>query len=146
MNSITKNILAVVVGAIVGSLINMGLVNLGPYVIALPEGADISSTESLQASIDLFKPSNFLFPFLGHALGCLVGAFIAAKFAASHNMKFALGIGVFFLIGGITAYNMIGGPVWFAVVDLVLAYIPMGYLGGILARSGKSKRIEEATV
>ncbi|MBX2820184.1 MAG: hypothetical protein KTR29_10905 [Rhodothermaceae bacterium] len=146
MNSITKNILAVVVGAIVGSLINMGLVNLGPYVIALPEGADISSTESLQASIDLFKPSNFLFPFLGHALGCLVGAFLAAKLAANHNMKFALGIGVFFLIGGITAFSMIGGPVWFAVVDLVLAYIPMGYLGGILARSGKSKRIEEATV
>ena len=89
--------------------------------------------ESLKASMPLFKPANFLFPFLGHAVGTLAGAFLAAKLAASHGMKLALLVGVFFLAGGISAANMLGGPTWFIVTDLVLAYIPMGWLGGKLA-------------
>ena len=133
MNSILKNVLAVVAGLIVGSLINIGLVNLGPSVIQLPEGADISTMEGLAESMKLFTPANFLFPFLGHALGTLAGAFVAAKFAASHALGLALGVGLFFLFGGISAVIMLGGPLWFKVADLTLAYIPMGYLGGVLA-------------
>jgi hypothetical protein len=74
-------------------------------------------------------------------LGTLVGAFIAAKVAASHKMMFALGIGVFFLLGGIMMVLMFGGPVWFAVLDLLGAYLPMGFLGGIL---GGAKRPQPA--
>ncbi len=133
MNPILKNILAVVAGLVAGSLVNIGLVNLGPSVIQLPEGADISTMEGLAESMKMFTPANFLFPFLGHALGTLVGAFIAAKFAASHAGKLALGVGAFFLMGGISAVVMLGGPLWFKIADLALAYIPMGYLGGMLA-------------
>ncbi len=72
-------------------------------------------------------------PFLAHALGTLSGAFVAAKLAASHSMKFALAIGTAFLLGGSIAAAKIAGPLWFTVTDLVLAYLPMGYLGGVLA-------------
>ncbi|MDH3628717.1 MAG: hypothetical protein OEV00_15230 [Acidobacteriota bacterium] len=139
MNPIVRNILAVIAGFIVGSLVNMGLVNIGPSIVPLPEGADVSTMETLRESMKLFTPVNFIFPFLAHALGTLVGAFVAAKLAVSHKMKFAIGIGVFFLLGGITAISMIGGPPWFNVTDLVLAYIPMGYLGGILAGGAARK-------
>ncbi len=139
MNPIAKNILAVISGIVVGSLVNMGLVNIGPLVIPPPEGADLSTMESLRDSMDLFTPANFLFPFLAHALGTLVGAVVAAKIAASHQLKLALGIGVFFLAGGATAAGMLGAPMWFNVTDLLLAYLPMGYLGGIL---GRSKRLQ----
>ena len=74
MNPILRNVIALIVGFVVGSLVNIGLVNLGPMVIALPEGADVSTMESLKASMPLFKPANFLFPFLGHAVGTLAGA------------------------------------------------------------------------
>jgi len=47
-------------------------------------------------------------------------------------MKFALGIAVFFLAGGIASVAMLPSPLWFSVTDLVLAYIPMGYLAGKL--------------
>jgi hypothetical protein len=117
----------------------MGLVNIGPLVVPLPEGADVSTMEGLRASMQLFTPVNFLFPFLAHALGTLAGAFVAAKFAASHSAKFALGIGVFFLMGGIAAVYMLGGPLWFIVADLIVAYIPMGYLGAVLAGATRSK-------
>ena len=81
---------------------------------------------------------NFLFPFLAHALGTLSGAFIAAKIAASRPMILAMVIGVFFLIGGIMMVSMVGGPIWFNATDLLLAYIPMGYLGGVLGRGTKT--------
>jgi hypothetical protein len=48
-------------------------------------------------------------------------------------MRFALAIGLFFLIGGITSVYMLPSPVWYTVLDLVGAYLPMGYLGGKLA-------------
>ncbi len=137
MNRIVRNILAVIVGFVVGSAVNLALVNLGMAIIPLPEGADTSTMEGLAEAMKSFTPANFLFPFLAHALGTLVGAFVAAKLAASHAMALALGIGAFFLLGGLTMVLMCGGPVWFVAADLILAYLPMGYLGGKLAGGGK---------
>ncbi len=133
MKSVGKNILAVIAGVVGGSLVNILLVNIGPSIVPLPEGADVSTMENLRDSMKLFTPVNFIFPFLAHALGTLVGAFIAARFTASHHLKFALCIGLFFLLGGIAAVNMLGGPMWFNVADLLLAYIPMSILGAALA-------------
>ena len=139
MKPLVKNILAVVVGSIIGGIVNMLLVNIGPFVVPLPKGADVSTMDNLRESMKLFTPVNFIFPFLAHALGTLVGAFIAAKFTASHHVKLAMLIGVFFLMGGIAAVNMLGGPMWFNVTDLLLAYIPMSFLGAALAGRMRSK-------
>ncbi len=139
MNSVAKNILAVLAGIVVGGLVNIGLVNIGPFVVPLPEGADISTMDNLLDSMKLFTPVNFVFPFLAHALGTLAGAFVAAKLAASHSVKFAMGVGGLFLMGGISAVSMIGGPLWFNVADLLVAYIPMGYLGAVLAGATRSR-------
>jgi len=48
-------------------------------------------------------------------------------------------IGAFFLVGGIAAVSMLGGPLWFNVTDLLLEYIPMGLLGAALAGRTGSK-------
>ena len=141
MKPVVKNTLAVIAGAVVGSIVNITLVNIGPYVIPLPEGADISTMEKLRESMQLFTPANFLFPFLAHALGTLVGAYVAARFAHSHHLKLALLVGALFLAGGISAVNMLGGPMWFNVTDLVLAYIPMSFLGARLAGRTSRKTI-----
>ena len=133
MNPIVRNILAVLAGIVVGSIVNMGIIQLGPSFIPNPEGVDNSTMESLAATMHLFETKHFIVPFLAHALGTLVGAFIAAKIAVSHKMRFALGLGVFFLLGGIAAVFMLPAPMWYNVTDLVLAYIPMAYLGGKMA-------------
>ncbi len=135
MKTVGRNILALLGGIVAGSIVNILLVNIGPSVVPLPEGADISTAEGLRESMHLFTPANFLFPFLGHALGTLTGAFVVARFAANHHQKFAMGIGAFFLMGGVAAVFMLGGPLWFNVVDLLLAYIPMSFLGATLART-----------
>ncbi len=141
MNPIVKNILAVIVGFVTGSVVNLGLINVGMAVVPLPESADVATMDGLRESMKLFTPVNFLFPFLAHAFGTLTGAFIAAKLAASYRMTFAMVIGVSFLIGGITMVVMCGGPMWFTTSDLLLAYLPMGYLGGILAGGKRSHTV-----
>lgn len=133
MNPIVKNILSVIAGIILGSLVNMGIIMISGSIIPPPAGADVTTTEGLKASIHLFQPQHFIFPFLAHALGTLAGAFLAAFFAVNHKMKFALGVGIFFLAGGITNVFLLPSPAWFNIVDLVGAYIPMGYLAGKLA-------------
>ena len=133
MNKIARNVLAVITGIILGNVVNMGIIMLQGSFIALPEGVDVTNTKSLQSSMHLFEPKHFIFPFLAHAIGTLVGAYLSARIAASHKMKFALGIGIFFLIGGISMVFMIPSPIWFVILDLSLAYIPMGWLSGRLA-------------
>ena len=133
MNKIVKNVLAVITGIILGSAVNMGIIMLQGYFIALPEGVDVMNTESLQSSMHLFGPKHFIFPFLAHAIGTLVGAYLSARIAVNHKMKFALGIGIFFLIGGVSMVFLMPAPVWFLILDLSGAYIPMGWLSGKLA-------------
>lgn len=137
MNPIIRNILAVVAGIIIGGAVNMGIILISSSIIPPPEGADITTMEGLKASMHLMQPKHFIMPFIAHALGTLVGAYIAATIAVNHKMKFALAIGGWFLLGGIVNIFMLPSPIWFTVVDLAGAYIPMAYLGGKLATKKK---------
>ncbi len=129
MHPILRNILAVVVGFIVGSIINMGIINLNMSMLPLPKGLDILSGDGMK----LLPLKYFIGPFLAHAVGTLVGAYTTARIAASHHQKLSFFMGGLFLAGGIAAANMIPAPTWFVVLDLVAAYIPMAWLGGKLA-------------
>src|SRR5215475_5742223 len=104
---VLRNILAVVVGLIIGGGVNMALVVASPHVIPPPAGVDVSDPQSLSASMHLFEPKHFVFPFLAHAFGTVVGALVAYVVAASHRSVFAYVIGVCFLAGGIAAARMI---------------------------------------
>jgi|TARA_B110000238_G_C16095739_1_gene426014 hypothetical protein len=132
MNPILKNILAVIAGWIGGSIINMSLVKIGHMILPI-EGLDPSDMNALAEVMPTLEPKYFIFPFLAHALGTLVGAFIAYNLAATHKMKFALGIGAIFFLLGIMVSFMIPAPTWFAITDILLAYIPMAWIGGKLA-------------
>ena len=57
--------------------------------------------------------------------------------AASSKMRFALIIGALFMIGGIINVTMLPSPVWFSVLDIAGAYIPMAYLGWKFAAGKK---------
>jgi len=131
---ILRNILAAVAGLVVGGGVNMALVIASPFVIPPPAGVDVSDPQSLSESMHLFEPKHFVFPFLAHAVGTLVGALVAYLVAASHRPVFAYVIGVCFLAGGMGAARMIPAPVWFVVLDLAAAYVPMAFLGTLLGR------------
>jgi hypothetical protein len=134
MHPILRNILAVLLGAIIGMFVNMGIVMISGSVIAPPKGADVTTMEGLKASLHLFEPKHFIMPFLAHALGTFAGALMAGLIAANNRMAFSISIGGFFLLGGIANVLMLPGPMWFNIVDLTFAYIPMAFLAGRLAK------------
>ncbi len=133
MNPILKNILAVISGLLIGNILNISIIMVSGSIIPPPEGADLTTMEGLTASMALMQPKHFIMPFLAHALGTLVGSFATALIAANHKMNFAMVIGSFFLIGGIASVVMLPSPIWFTILDLGGAYIPMAFFGGKLA-------------
>jgi len=129
---ILRNILAVVFGLVAGGGVNMSLIVAGSSMIPPPAGVDVADAQSIAASMHLFEPKHFVFPFLAHALGTLVGATTAFLIAASNKSVLAYVIGVASLAGGIAASLMIPAPVWFIILDLLVAYIPMAWLGTLI--------------
>ncbi|HYW50868.1 MAG TPA: hypothetical protein VE861_09690 [Gemmatimonadaceae bacterium] len=134
MPTLVRNVLAVLAGLIAGAALNGALITLSPSLIPPPAGVDVTNTESLAQSIHLFQPRHFVMPFLAHALGTLVGALVAYVVAASSKAGFAWAIGVAFLAGGISASYMIPAPIWFIVLDLLMAYLPMAWIAILLGR------------
>lgn len=130
-----RNILAPILGILIGSFVNMAIITIGPIFISPPDGIDMSDMDRFAENLQLLEPIHFIPPWLAHALGTLVGAAIASAVAFSHKFKFATGVGLFFLCGGIMMVLMFGGPTWFICVDLIAAYLPMAYLGGLLGRA-----------
>ena len=111
MNPILKNILAVVLGWLAGSAVNMGLVLAGHAVFPIT-GIDPNDMKALAAIMPTLGCEYFIFPFLAHALGTLFGALIAGLIATSHKMKFALSIGGLF-------------PIWKVYQDLQHLWVPI---------------------
>ena len=142
MHPIFKNISAVVLGWLVGSSLNMGLIQTGLYIFPI-SGIDPNDMDAFAEVMPTLEFEYFIFPFLAHALGTLVGAIMASMIAESKKMKFALYIGGLFLIGGIAVNYMLPGPTWFAVADIVLAYIPMAWLGGKIGVKLALKKAQE---
>lgn len=130
-----RNILATLTGFIVGSVVNMTLIAISGTVIPLPAGVNNTTAEGLAAGIHLMEPKHFIFPFLAHALGTLVAAFIATKLSNPKLIIVPMVTGGLFLAGGIVMIVQLpNSPIWFNGVDLIFAYIPMAYLGYVLGR------------
>lgn len=132
---IFRLILAAVVGILLGSAVNMALILAGPHVIPAPAGADVTTTEGLRASMPLFGPANYVFPFLAHALGTFAGALVAALLTPARTAGPAYAVGVCFLLGGIASAFMLPAAKWFIALDLFAAYLPTAWLAHRLACS-----------
>ena len=129
MPSLLRNILAVVAGLFVGGSVNLLLVSISASLVPPPPGVDVTNPESLAGAMSLFEPRHFIMPFLAHALGTLTGAVVAFLLGANRREMLAYIIGFTFLAGGIAAATMIPAPVWFIALDLLVAYLPMAWLG-----------------
>lgn len=140
-----KNILAVLLGVVIGGVVNMGIVLLGPLLVPPPAGVDMTTVEGMTAGMELLGPQHFLAPFTAHALGTFVGALTTCLVVVSHRTALVYLVGGFYLIGGIVASTMIPAPLWFILLDLVVAYIPMAWLALRIGDSLKNGKRKETT-
>jgi hypothetical protein len=120
-----RNSLAVLAGITLCMLLNGLLIGLLMQVFGTPDGfnANIPSTYHLLGA------EHYVAPFLAHALPSLFGASLSALLATHRHRSMALLVGILHLLGGITAAFIIPAPMWFTAMDLVLAYVPMAWLG-----------------
>ncbi|HRH39191.1 MAG TPA: hypothetical protein PK760_12650 [Flavobacteriales bacterium] len=126
--AIVRNIVAVIVGAFVCMFLNGWLLGKMMELVGTPEGFVPTDL----ASYGLLETKHYLSPFVAHAVPSFVGGLIAALIAANHKITFALVVGGLHFVGGVMAAFMIPAPAWFIVLDLVVAYLPMAWLGGKL--------------
>ena len=136
MSNTTKNVVAVIVGLIIGGVVNMGIINLGSSIISPPPGVDPSDIESIKAHTSAYSAIHFVIPFLAHALGTLVGAFLAVKLSASKKQMLAWIVAAFFALGGSMMAFMLPEFLKYSIFDLIFAYFPMAWIGGKLAGAG----------
>lgn len=129
-----RSILAVFAGIIIGSTCNMGLIQLGNYLVELPEGIIPNSMESLEENIHKFSFIHFVFPFVAHAIGTFVGAIVVALIDRNRSHITVYLIGLLFFIGGLIMVIQLPAPFTFEFVDLVFAYFPMAWLGLTVVR------------
>lgn len=134
---IVRLILGIVIGLFVGAILNGTIINLGMKLVPLPEGVNFDTPEG-QAKFQFLTPIHFLYPFLAHALGTLVGAIIGILIAGNYTKIVSYVIGAAFFTGGVMMVMMIKAPLWFNCTDLILAYFPMAFIATRIKRARKS--------
>lgn len=134
MHPIVKNVIGFLAGLVIGSLANYTCLSVFGSIIGVPEGVDPQDIESIKANMDLYEWRHFMTPFIAHAAGSLVGAFVCTKIAAKYELGLSMGIALLFLFGGIAMVTMLPSPMWFNILDLTVSYFPAAYLGWMLAR------------
>ena len=124
-----KNILIWIASMLLGAISNSLVLQFGLALIPPPSGAKFATPESLAASMHLLSPEHFISPFAAHAAGTLVSA-ILLTWLLKANSKFPSLIAAFvFFAGGLYMVAILPSPLWFDVLDLTLAYFPMGLMG-----------------
>ena len=128
MRSTIINILSILVGVLIGGIVNMAIVMSGSFLIAPPQGADLTTEKGLLAAMPLMEPKHFLMPFLAHAIGSFVAAYFATRFSKTKAIRIPIIIAALFFIGGLMDVLQLHAPIWFSCTDLALAYFPMAFL------------------
>ena len=129
MKNLLLIFLSIFCGLLFGSIINLSIIEVGNKMITLPEGTDNSSIEGIKNTIHLFQFKHFITPLLAHSLASLTGGFVAAWIAPINKLLIAIMIGVLFMIGGTVMVFQLPSPIWFNVIDLTFAYLPMAWIG-----------------
>jgi hypothetical protein len=131
---ILKRTIVILLSIFIGAQVNGAFLTLGTNLIPPPEGCNLNTMDGLKAAVPFLEAKHYLFPFLAHAIGTLISAVLITRFLKSQQFVFAMMAGVLFLIAGISMVIMLPEtPIWFVLVDLIVAYIPMAYLGNKIA-------------
>lgn len=133
-----KNILALVVGVIVGIIIIVIGEALVHIANPLPTGFDVSDTDALKAHVSNSPFSLHLLILLNYGFACFVGGLTASSIAIDKKMNQAMSIGGIFM--GVGMFSLITlHPLW-VVICSVFVFLPFAYLGGMMSLKMSAKK------
>ena len=135
-----RNIIAVLVGLVVGSTVNMALIMLNAEMLfPMPPGTDMADPVQMNAYVATLPTAAFFVVMLAHLGQSFVGGWVAARIGASRPMVLAMIIGVLSLAGGVMSMMSIRGPAWFAI-ELPL-YLVVAWLAGRIERKRRAATV-----
>lgn len=120
-----------VLGVITGIVITVIITYLGYAFYIQPPEANMSSIE-LEEFYQQLHASAFIIFLFAHAIGTVLGGFIAQAIAKARNLSPAFIVGFFIFVGSVINLFMHTFPVWFSIADLLII-IPVALLGGRFA-------------
>ena len=124
-----RNIGAVVVGVVVGSCWNMGLIILNAKVLfPMDEGADMQDPDQMKAYVASLPALAFVTVLAAHVGQAGIGGWIAARLGATSPLLLAGIVGALTVVGA--AYNQVAleGPAWMWI-DVPLIIVAAWYAG-----------------
>jgi len=124
-----RNVLAVIVGLVVGMAANMALIMLNAVCYPMPEGMDMQDYEQLNAHLATLPTLAFILPLVAHLSQAFVGGWVAARIGKSRPVLLAMIVGVLSLGAGIWNFYMLpDAPKWM-MIELPL-YLVVAWLAG----------------
>jgi hypothetical protein len=128
---VLRNIGAFFAGTIVGSIINMGLIQLNSTVLyPTPAGMDPNDMDAFIAYIASLPTPAFFVVLLAHMGQAFVGGWVAARISENHPMALAFAVAGFTALGGLANLIMLPAPTWMWF-EMPL-YVVAGYAAGTL--------------
>jgi hypothetical protein len=132
-----RNGLALLCGLAVGSALNQLIIQINTGLLfPMPAGSDMHDLNQLNRYLSTLPAAAFLVTIIGHLTQSFVGAWVAARAAASRPMVLALIIGLLSLAAGIMAMSLFEGPSWMAI-ELPL-YLLVAWLAGRMEQRRRS--------
>lgn len=128
----TRNVLAVILGFVVGSALISAVQYLNYQLNPPPPGMDPSKAEDLAKMMDWITLPVLLMVELSYLLGSLGAGFTSGKIAASRWNLWAIVLGVAFTLANFANMAQVPHPLWFAVLTTV-TFLPLAWLGNRLA-------------
>ncbi len=121
MDTIIKDILAIMAGVFLGALTVMAIQMTGHHFYPLPDNIDPESVESITAHMTDVSIGAMLFVLLAWFLGAFTGVLLAIK-AAPIRKKMAGGlVGFIQWLMAIQTLNMLPHPMWMTVAGVLAA-------------------------
>ena len=125
-----RKILAVVVGIVAGSIVNMAIVTLSNNLYPYPETVDPNDFDAVRAHIEAngMAMGAMLLILAAHSIGSLASGLVCGLIAKRPWYAAAIGLGLLWTAGGIAMLMILPAPLWFQITDVVL-YVPAAILG-----------------
>ncbi|MEE2937998.1 MAG: hypothetical protein VYA84_18575 [Planctomycetota bacterium] len=125
-----RRVLTVVLALFLGGVFNMMLVTVSQNVYPFPENVDPNNLESLKTYVEAngMATGALLIVLAAHAGGSVVSGLICGIIAKRIWITAAVGMGIFWMCGGLMMLSILPSPVWFSVADTLL-YVPAAIVG-----------------
>lgn len=135
-----RNIGAVVLGLVVGMIVNMVILQINSLLFPLPEGLDPTDYDALKSAMESQPPLAWIGVIAAHLGQAFVGGWVAARLGASRPVLLALIVGGLSLAGGIANAVMLSTPAW-TWIEMPL-YLVVAWLAG--KQVERSRRLNQA--